>query len=482
MLHRIITFILFLCPLAAGATAVEPHVHQPNVIIVLFDDMGYGDTEPYGMTGIPTPNINRLAEEGMRFTHFNAAQAVCTTSRAALLTGTYPNRLGLAGALLPGDKTALNPEEATIASLLKRAGYTTAMLGKWHLGNQPPYFPGRYGFDSFYGIPYSNDIWPMDYHGKRLTDPDNWRFNWPDLPLYKDMEKVGSVTSLEGQAKLTTELTNRAVEFIERDHKKPFFLYLAHPMPHVPLAVSDKFRGKSDLGLFGDVIMELDWSVGEIMKALDKQNLAKDTLLIVTSDNGPWLNFGDHAGSSGGLKEGKSTAWEGGTRVPMLVRWPDKIRPGGVYSELMTNMDLLPTIVAAAGASTPERPIDGINFLSEWLGQTNKGPRELMYYYFGDNNLEAVRYKHWKLVLPHASNTYTTLHGKNGVPGEFSRADVPMALYNLAHDPGEDYDVQGLYPEMVKQLQAYAAEARKDLGDSLTGQPGRNRREPARLP
>lgn len=459
----------------------QANAQKPNVIIIFFDDMGYGDTEPYGMTGIPTPNFNLLAKEGTRFTHFNAAQAVCTTSRAALLTGTYPNRLGLAGALLPGSKEALNPDEATIASLLKRSGYSTAMFGKWHLGNRPPYFPLNYGFDQFYGIPYSHDIWPIDYHGKRIVDPENRRGGWPNLPIYEGNVKVDSILNLEGQARLTTEFTQRAVSFIKEQKTKPFFLYLAHPMPHVPLAASEKFRGKSKVGLFGDVIMELDWSVGEVLKALDQENIADNTLLIVTSDNGPWLNFGDHAGSSGGFKEGKSTSWEGGTRVPMLVRWPGKVEAGGIYSKLMTNMDLLPTIIAAAGASLPDKKIDGINFLPEWLGQTDHGPREVFYYYFGKNNLEAIRYQNWKLVLPHSSNTYAKIHGKEGVPGEIAKADVPMGLYNLSHDPGEAYDVKLLYPEMVEKLERFAEEARKDLGDDLTNREGRNVRESAKL-
>lgn len=456
-------------------------LQKPNVIIIFFDDMGYGDTEPYGMTGIPTPNFNRLAREGTRFTHFNAAQPVCTASRAALLTGTYPNRLGLSGALLPGSKIALNPEEETIASILKEEGYATAMLGKWHLGNKPPYLPVHYGFDSFYGIPYSNDIWPMDYHGKRITDRENWRGRWPNLPVYEGDQKVDSILSLESQARLTTDFTTRAVNYITENKKKPFFLYLAHPMPHVPLAASEKFRGKSDVGLFGDVIMELDWSIGEILKALDSEDISDNTLLIVTSDNGPWLNFGDHAGSSGGFKEGKSTTWEGGTRVPMLVRWPGKIEAGGIYSDLITNMDLLPTIAAATGASLPEKRIDGINFLQEWTGETDKGPREVFYYYFGKNNLEAVRYKNWKLVLPHSSNTYTNLHGTKGVPGDIAKTDVPMGLYNLSHDPGETYDVQLLYPELVEKISGFAEEARQDLGDDLTNRKGDHVREPALL-
>jgi arylsulfatase len=455
---------------------------RPNVIIINMDDMGYGDTEPYGITGIPTPNFNRIAKEGVRSTHFNAGQGICTASRAALLTGCYPNRLGMSGVLLPPDKYALNPKEETIASLLKKAGYRTAMFGKWHLGNKAPYFPIHYGFDIFYGLPYSNDIWPVDYDGRSpVTDPADRRSKNPILTLLDGDKPVDTLQNIANQEKLTTLFTEKAVSFIRENSKRPFFLYLAHPMPHVPLAVSDKFKGKSELGLFGDVIMELDWSLGEILKILDEEKMASNTLLIVTSDNGPWLSFGHNAGSSGGMREGKSTTWEGATRVPCIIRWPGKIKAGDVNSQLFTNMDLLPTIAAATGASLPVNKIDGLNFLPLLTGQAKEGPREVFYYYFGikSNNLEAVRYKHWKLVLPHQSSSYTSLHGKDGKPGAIIKADVPMALYNLAHDPGEAYDVQQLYPEMVQKIKGFAEQAREDLGDDLTKRPGKNLRQPA---
>lgn len=453
---------------------------KPNVIIILMDDMGYGDTEPYGMTGIATPNFNLLAKEGMRFTHFNAAQPICTASRAAILTGCYPNRIGLAGALLPESRIALNLHEQTIASILKDDGYQTAIFGKWHLGNHPPYFPIHYGFDTFFGIPYSHDIWPLDYDGNRITDTSNMRGKWPVLPLISQDNVVDSITNLDGASHLTGMLTGKAVQFIKANKSKPFFLYLAHPMPHVPIVASKNFKGKSgDMGTFGDVIMELDWSLGQIMKTLDDEHLAENTLLIVTSDNGPWLNFGENAGSSGGFREGKATSWDGGTRVPCMMRWPGKIEAGSVNSKLMVNIDLLPTIVAATGAKKPVNKIDGVNFLPLLLGKTDIDPRQVFYYYFGKNNLEAVRYKNWKLVLPHRSATYAPLHGKDGHPGVIGHVDVPQALYDLAHDPGERYDVQALYPKMVKTIEAFAEQAREDLGDDLTGREGKEQRQPA---
>jgi len=454
---------------------------RPNVIIILIDDMGYGDTEPYGMTGIPTPHFNELAAEGMRFTHYNAGQPICTASRAALLTGCYPNRVGMHGALMPLSNEALNPNEETLALLLKKAGYRTAMLGKWHLGRKPPYFPIHYGFDSFLGLPYSNDMWPRDFNGIRITDTANGRYKWPELLLYKDDKPIDTIRTSEQQGQLTTLYTEHAVSFIKANKNHPFFLYLAHSMVHVPLAVSDKFKGKSELGLFGDVIMELDWSLGRIMQTLDETGLARNTLLIVTSDNGPWLNFGNHAGSSGGFREGKSTTFEGGTRVPLLVRWPAKIKPGTVNSHLMTNMDWLPTIAAATGAPLPKKRIDGINFMPS-LTNSTVSPREVFYYYFGVNNLEAVRYKNWKLVLPHTSSSYRLLHGKDGKGGKIAHVPVPMALYDLAHDPGEAYDVQELYPDIKQKLLQLADEARADLGDDLTGKPGPNRRPDAHIP
>ena len=281
------------------------HDQRPNVIIILMDDMGYGDIEPYGMTAVSTPHFNQLAAEGMRFTHYNVGQPICTASRAALLTGCYPNRIGMHGALGPLSNEALNPNEETLALLLKKAGYRTGMIGKWHLGRRPPFFPIHYGFDSFYGLPYSNDMWPRDIHGNKITDTANPRSRWPELVLYNGDEAVDTIRSSAQQEQLTTTYTEHAVSFIKANRNRPFFLYLAHSMTHVPLAVSDKFKGKSELGLFGDVIMEVDWSVGQIMRTLDEMGIARNTLLIVTSDNGPWLNFGDHAGSSGGFREGK---------------------------------------------------------------------------------------------------------------------------------------------------------------------------------
>jgi arylsulfatase A-like enzyme len=471
--------LLLIIPLFIASFNAIAQQKQPNVVIIMMDDMGYGDTEPYGMTGISMPNFNRLSKEGTRFTHYNAAQPICTASRAALLTGCYSNRVGMTGALLPADKKALNPNEETIAALLKNAGYATGMFGKWHLGNKPPYWPTHYGFDTFFGIPYSHDIWNRDKDGNLVTNKNDLRYTWPPLPLISGDRVIDSITSKQKLSELLTQLTEHSVQFIKKNKNKPFFLYMAQTMPHTPLAPSVRFKGKSAMGEFGDQIMELNWSIGEILKTLDQEGLAKNTIVIVTSDNGPWLNYGDHAGSSGGFREGKSTSWEGGTRVPLWIRWPGKVEAGGVNSMLMTNMDILPTLVAAAGAKLPKKQIDGINFLPVWTGKTTTDPREVFYYYFGKNSLEGIRYQHWKLVLPHQSGTYAALHGKDGNGGKIGRVDVPLALYDLAHDPGEAYDIQQNYPEIVKKIMDLAELARQDMGDDLTKREGKNLRKPA---
>lgn len=472
-------FLLTLCLLIL-LTSLHAQTSKPNLVIIYMDDLGYGDIEPFGMTGVSTPNFNKLAASGLRLTNFNTAQAVCTASRAALLTGCYPNRIGMTGALLPESKIALNPMEQTLAAVLKSNGYTTAIFGKWHLGNRYPHFPLQYGFDTFYGLPYSHDMWPVDYQGNLITDSTNRRSKWPPLPIIENDKQVGEISSLSQQAQWTTSLTERAVSYIKSHKAKPFFLYLAHPLPHVPLAVSDRFRGKSNLGIFGDVMMELDWSLGEIMNCLDQQGLSDNTILIVTSDNGPWKHFGDHAGSTGGFREGKGTPFDGGTRVPFLVRWPGKIKAGNVSGELMTNMDILPTLCAITNSSLPKNKIDGMDFSAFLKGETLKSPREVFYYYWG-NKLMAVRYKHWKLVLPHRSPSYErgTL-GMDGVPGTIvQNHDVPLSLFDLAHDPGETYDVGKLYPEIVKEILVHVEKARDDMGDELIGKKGNNLRAPA---
>lgn len=455
---------------------------RPNIIIIFIDDMGYGDPACYNGLLYETPNIDRLAAQGMRFTNFYVAQAVCSASRAALLTGSYPNRIGISGALAPWAKVALNPKEETIASVLKKAGYNTGMVGKWHLGSRPPYLPLNYGFDEYLGLPYSNDMWPVDYNGKPITDTTNNRMKYPPLPLMDGNKPIKYITSLDDQAQLTSTYTERACAFIKKNKKQPFFLYLAHSMVHVPIAASAKFKGKSKLGLFGDVMMEVDWSVGEIIKTLKQNGLDNNTLVVFTSDNGPWLNFGNHAGNTAGLREGKGTTFEGGQRVPCIVRWPGKIEAGTICNKMAATLDLLPTLANIAGAHLPANKIDGVNILPLLLNERNANPREELAYYYKNNSLEAIRKGKWKLVFAHNGRTYKNFPpGLNGYPAPTPEVKIEPTLYDLSIDPGETQDVQSRHKDVVEELQTIANKYRKDLGDDLTKTACTNCRPPATL-
>lgn len=455
---------------------------KPNVIIIFMDDMGYGDLEDYGAIGYKTPNLTKLAETGERFTNFCVPQATCTASRAALLTGCYPNRIGMYGAFSPNAGIGLNVKETTIAEILKSVGYKTQMVGKWHLGNEPGFLPTTQGFDDYLGLPYSNDMWPVDYDGSPAK-PNSPKSRWPKLPLLHITagkhipDTVMILRNLSDQAKLTTLYTEKAVDFIRKNKKSPFFLYLAHSMTHVPLAVSSKFKGKSEQGLFGDVMMEIDWSVQQIMQTINKEGLAKNTLVIFTADNGPWLNFGNNSGSTGGLREGKGTSWEGGTREPCIMSWPGVIPKGIINNKLISTIDILPTLAAITGAKLPEHQIDGINMLNVLKGE-DVNPRKTFYYYYNHNDLEAVRIGYWKLVLPHKFRSYEhVLPGNNGFPGPYAAGHIDsLALYNLRNDPGERYNLIDQNPDLVAKLQALAEQARADLGDDLTKRIGANRR------
>jgi arylsulfatase len=324
-------------------------------------------------------------------------------------------------------------------------------------------------------------MWPVDFDGVpiRLKDTTSIKMKYPILPIIEGNEKVGEVRTLSDQDNLTTDYTERAVRFIENHKKEHFFLYFPQSMVHIPLGVSDKFRGKSKQGLYGDVMMEVDWSVGEIMKSIERNGLEKNTLVIFTSDNGPWLNFGNHAGTTGGLREGKGTSWEGGQRVPCIMRWPGLIPAGTICSQLASSIDILPTIAAITGAQLPTKKIDGVSILSLMLGEKNSAPRHIMYYYYQQNSLEGVQKDYWKLVLPHKGISYEGVApGKDGWPGKtVSREIKQNELYDLRRDPGERYDVAAYFPEIVKELLNIADEARIDLGDDITKSPGLNRRK-----
>lgn len=454
---------------------------DPNVVLILMDDLGYGDLTCNGAIGYRTPNIDRLAIRGLRFTNYYAAQAVSGASRAGLLTGCYPNRIGLTGAPNHNARHGISPDEMTIAELLKQKGYATGMVGKWHLGHLRPFLPLQHGFDEFLGLPYSNDMWPQGY------EPDDSgvspRAGYPPLPLIDGNDTIDYIESLRQMDTLTTLYTNRAVEFIHKHSGRPFFLYIAHSMVHTPLAVSDRFKGKSRQGRFGDVMMEVDWSIGEIVAALKKQKVLDNTLIIFTSDNGPWLNFGAHAGSSGGFREGKGTTFEGGQRVPCLMSWPRIIPQGEVSGQLITALDILPTLAAITGTSLPDHIIDGLDFSAVLKGDLESEPRSVFYYYYNRNSLEAVRSNHWKLVLPHPTRTYAgVLPRDDGKPGPYASIQTSTALYDLRRDPGEWYDVKDLYPEIMNRMDSIIKMAREDLGDDLTGMEGKNRRQPGKIP
>lgn len=450
----------------------------PNVIVIFCDDMGYGDIGPFGCKAYTTPNLNRMAKEGRKFTNFHVSQAVCSASRTALLTGCYNNRVGIHGALGPGSRIGINANEMTMAEVFKQKGYATGMAGKWHLGHHPQFLPTRHGFDEYFGLPYSNDMWPHHPEAKKGT--------YPPLPLIEGDKIIDPEVTPDEQPNLTTWYAERAVKFIERNKDRPFFFYLANSMPHVPLFVSDKFKGKSGAGLFGDVIQEIDWSVGQVLDALKKHKLDDNTLVVFTSDNGPWLSYGTHAGNAGPLREGKGTAWEGGTRVPCLMRWPGKLPAGTSSGEMLMTIDLLPTFAKLIGAKLPEHKIDGLDVWPLLAGTPGaKNPHESYWSYYAQNELQAVFSADgkWKLQLPHGFRTLAGRPGgKDGIPAKYEGAKIEQPqLYDLQADIGEKTDVASSHPAVVQQLLAHAEKARAELGDSLTQRKGSGVREVGRL-
>jgi arylsulfatase A-like enzyme len=454
--------------LAGCASAPRPAERPPNVVLVFADDLGYADLGCFGSKGAATPHLDRLAREGVRFTDFSVAQAVCSASRTALLTGCYPNRVGILGALDHRARHGIAASETTLAEVLKSRGYATAACGKWHLGHHPEFLPTRHGFDEYYGLPYSNDMWP-----KHPTAGANY----PPLPLIEG-EKV--VETMPDQRRLTTSYTDRAVSFIERNRERPFFVYLPHSMPHVPLFVSEEGLGRSGAGLYGDVIAEIDGSVGRILGTLDRLGLAGRTLVIFASDNGPWLSYGDHAGSAGPLREGKGTSFEGGVRVPFLARWPGRIPAGLVRREPAMTIDLLPTIAGFAGAPLPALKIDGRDIAPLLLGEAGAtAPQEAYYYYWGPE-LQAVRSGRWKLHFPHDYRAFVA-GGRDGRPAPYGTKRIELSLFDLEADPAESRDLSAAHPDVVERLSRLAEAMRGDLGDSLRKVAPSGARPPGRL-
>lgn len=452
------SFVLLVSSLASAAST-------PNIVIIFMDDMGYADVGCFGAQGYQTPNIDKLAAEGRKFTNFHVAQPVCSASRTALLTGCYPNRVGIHGALGPSAKHGINANEMTIAELVKQKGYATAAVGKWHLGSLPQFLPVKHGFDEYYGIPYSNDMWP--YH------PQAKKGAYPKLPMVENDHVVDEEVTPEDQTHLTTDYTTRGMKFIEKNKDKPFFLYLAHSMVHVPLFVSDKFKGKSGKGLFGDVMMEVDWSVGQIIDTLKKNGLEENTWVIFSSDNGPWLSYGEHAGSAGPLREGKGTCWEGGTRVAGIMKWPTKIPAGSTTDAMMMTIDVLPTIAHVIDAKLPDHKIDGLNCWPIVSGAPDaKNPHDFYAFYYENNQLQALTSGdgRWKLQLPHSYRSLPTdvPRATGGKPANYKQVKIEQPeLYDLYTDISESKNLAAQNPEEIAKLQKHAEAIRTELGDTL---------------
>ena len=474
--------VLF-CTVAAVVLSISARAeHPPNVILIVADDMGYADMSCQGATRFKTPNLDRMAAQGMRFTSFYVAQAVCTASRAALLTGCYPNRIGMQGALNHTSRDGIHEDEWLLPEMFRERGYATGCVGKWHLGTTAKFHPMRHGFDEWLGIPYSNDN--SKYHPSLAAE-------MPPLPLY-DGEKVAELNP--DQSQFTKRFTERAIDFIERNAARPFFLYLPHVMPHVPIFASEEFKGRSGTGLYGDVIEELDSSVGEVLATLTRLKLDEQTLVIFISDNGPFLSYGEHAGSATPFREGKLTAFEGGVRVPCVVRWPGKVPAGRVSDVPFVAMDWLPTLTELAGGKSPTLKTDGLSMKRLLLGEQGAQPPHEAIFFYSGTELHAVRSGDWKLHFPHPYITVAGEPGRGGKPSNFGKLtptsitqsgvagiatrhgyrveDLPLSLFNLSNDPGEQRNVAAEHPDIVERLSALAEPIRNDLGDALRREAG----------
>ncbi len=454
-------------PLAAGAAPPA----KPNIIVIFTDDHGYGDLGCYGSPNIETPHLDRMAAEGIRFTSFYAAP-FCGPSRAQLMTGCYATRVGHARNPSPGSPWGLNPQEVTVAEVLKGAGYATMCIGKWHLGDAPEMLPTRQGFDTYFGLPFSHDMWR--YHPKMPLRPNEDALmratreraaytgfagqgsyyppngGFPnDLPLMRDETVIEKNPDLH---QLTTRYTEEALKFIAAKRDHPFFLYLAHSLPHVPLFVSEKYAGKSGRGLYGDVLMEVDWSVGQILAQVRRLGLEERTLVVFTSDNGPWLGYGIDGGSAGPLRDGKGTTWEGGVRVPAIFRWPGQLAPGRRTDAIAANFDLLPTFARLAGTSAPtDRNLDGRDLWPVLAGESARSPHPFFHYLGGSPekqvNYRGIRDERWKLIL-------------NVDP---AGRVIGRELYDLGADVGEKFDRMKHHPEIAGRLAAAAQEFYDEL-------------------
>lgn len=449
----IVTIVGLLVPLSQNIAAQDVQAARPNIVLIFIDDLGYGDIGPFGNTKVKTPNLDKLAAEGMRLTSFYATP-VCSMSRACLMTGCYNARVSIPGVLFPRSAIGLHPDEVTLAEVVKSQGYATTCIGKWHLGHLEAFLPTRQGFDSYFGIPYSNDM-TIDTENARFAKDCAFREGMtPEkarseakrhvVPLMRGEEIVEYPAD---QATLTKRYTEEAVAFLRANQAKPFFLYLPHTMVHAPLAASELFRGKSGSGLLGDAIEEVDWSVGQIMRTLEETKLDSKTLVIFTSDNGA------AAGSSAPWRGKKGSLFEGGVREPCIMRWPGRIPAGATCAQIAGNIDLLPTFAKLVGTALPPgRVIDGRDITSLMLQANAPAVRDTHLYFNGASNLGAIRQGDWKLFLIDPSKGPAN---KKAAGAEKPKAAV-FPLYNLAKDPGETTDVAAANPEIVAKLKAEA--------------------------
>jgi len=466
-------FLTFLSTvLLSGCDPDGSREGSPNVIIIFADDMGYTDLSSFGQTAWETPALDRLGAEGARFTDFYVPTPACSPSRAALLTGRYPLKAGVREVISPRTLRGLPEAERTAAELFREAGYRTGMVGKWHLGAHPDFLPTNHGFETWFGLPYSND-----YSPRSINNPRPHAAQWMELPLLRDTTIVEREPD---QRQLTERYTQEALAFIREHKEEPFFLYLAHSMPHVPLWVSDPYLDVSGAGLYGDVMRELDASTGRILEELERLGLDDDTIVVFTSDNGPWLLMGDHGGTRGDFREGKATTFEGGIRMPAAIWAPGRIPGGQVITQPVISMDVLPTVLHFAGIRLPDG-LDGValdGMLSgdrALSGNTALDPERPLFFY-RSGQLRSMRKGKWKLHVPHA---YTSIReefggrpGSGGHPGAYGRAEIGIALYDLETDPSESVDLTAEHPDIVEALMVHIEDARDRIGDELTGRVG----------
>ena len=457
IIYLIILLVIFSC---------EKNNNSPNIVFILADDLGYGDLSSYGSQTIETINIDKLADDGVKLTSYYAAQPVCSASRAAILTGAYPNRIGIYNAFGPTSDSGISHNEYTLAEMLKENGYKTGIFGKWHLGSKKEFFPTNHGFDEFYGILYSNDMW-------------RWHPEYPegypqDLLLYRNENSLNEIID---QSNLTKDITTESINFIEKNKGNPFFLYIAHPQPHVPLFVSEDFEDLTGNGLYADVIKEIDYSVGRVLDKIEESGLTENTIVVFTSDNGPWLSYGNHSGSSGIFREGKGTTWEGGVRVPSIIKFPNGLKPNEIDEPIMA-IDWMPTFANITRSKLSQNKIDGIDIWPLLSGEVNQSPHEKLYFYYRVNELHSIRMNNWKIQF---SRTYRSLNGKaggkDGIPVKYEMNLIDKnELYNLKDDPQERIDVYDKFPEIAEKMEELAEKARVELGDNLKGRKGKGNR------